>query len=431
MKQLRSLRENRIPPQTSCFCANSGAVVLSVGPVNDSLIFHNPTNEPAMVTVSDEAVRPSVYQLFRPFLILMRLGGVFFMRRPPEATNLTPNLSSRDFAQNWRGKCSRTYCFVAFLGLCLYGGKFLYSFYYNLAQLKLSHETLGAIVNGLGDGLWFIQVFLTHLILLRACWSASGMTHLFASWERLQYEFDGGKGHSWERLQCKFDGGKGHSFSETFGRRVKTICGIAAVHCALSLIMFLGPVFIVAEEFSELRLSHFAGFSDSAAANIVEIFLTCTGGAYVVLIFTIPGYFFLLNGEALTVNFDHLTRDLERRLMMDGTWGGGMSLEWFRVQHSRLCGLLSAADHVFGPWIALTLTCSTIQIFCIIYGMYAGGATQTVTMLSTGYWLASYFVQMALTLYSGVMVHSAVKISHSFPPGQIVFPNVFFLQNTV
>ena len=365
-----------------------------------------PSTVASLSPSEDEVKRKSFYALCRPFLVIMRLGGMFFMQPQNYALNritsasksittLDPPLKPHRY---WLEIVSKIYCILGFFFVCIFGGKFFYSFHSGISKIKLSPDNLALVVGRVGYTIWIVQIILTHLIFLRSCWRHKGMTRVFASWERLQYEC------CWQKCP---------SFAELFCSRRNILCILATVHSVATLFVAIAPVFFLVDATAELRYELSQGFAKN---SFFVAFTTCTGGFFAVLIFIVPGYFFWLNGAALAINFTHLSVDLKMNVLMDGQNGrGGMGLtplpvEYFRVQHGRLCSLLSVVDDVFGPWIGVTLACSTVQIFCTIFAIYAVVNAQPVTFANAAYWLVSYFVQMALTLYPGVIVHSAVKI---------------------
>jgi hypothetical protein len=156
--------------------------------------------------------RNSLYAAFRPFFVLMRLGGLFFIQ--PKALHLhlsqmqnTDDLSfhqaetnSNDnsvSSQKLTGKghskwelfeqWSRVYCFGVFLMVWIFGAKFLYSFRYAMEGLKFSQANLGLIVTQMDYAIWIVQIIITHFLMLRACWNQNEMFSLFLGWDRLHF----------------------------------------------------------------------------------------------------------------------------------------------------------------------------------------------------------------------------------------------------
>jgi hypothetical protein len=156
--------------------------------------------------------RDSLYAAFRPFFVLMRLGGLFFIQ--PKAlhlhlsqmqntddlsfhqaeTNSNDNsVSSQKLTQKGHSKWelfeqwSRVYCFGVFLMVWIFGAKFLYSFRYAMEGLKFSQANLGLIVTQMDYAIWIVQIIITHFLMLRACWNQNEMFSLFLGWDRLHF----------------------------------------------------------------------------------------------------------------------------------------------------------------------------------------------------------------------------------------------------
>ncbi|OQV24977.1 hypothetical protein BV898_01186 [Hypsibius exemplaris] len=173
----------------------------------------------------------------------------------------------------------------------------------------------------------------------------------------------------------------------------------------------------------------YQGFSDGDLfVNVVS----GLGGLFAALIFTVPSYFFLMNGVALAINFQHLSNDLRMSIRGEDGTLAVRSLEWFRLRHSQLCTLLEVADGIFAPWICLTLVCSTVQVLAAIFGFYADSDVQVATAVSGVYWLLSYFFQMAVTLLTGAIVHEAahepLKFLYQLDQAKMDIPEALQLQ---
>jgi 7tm Chemosensory receptor len=181
---------------------------------------------------------------------------------------------------------------------------------------------------------------------------------------------------------------------------------MAMFNIILNILSICGPCVIPVSQYSELKANFLAGFDSN---NIAVMVLQLIGGIFASLIFILPNYFFLLIGIVLTIDFRHLSHDLELSIDEEGSWVSNKSLEWFRIRHSSLCTLLELADGIFSPWILLNIGVGTLQVLASIFVIYArGGSSKTLTILTVSYWMLSYVLQIALALYTGVIVNEAV-----------------------
>jgi 7tm Chemosensory receptor len=192
---------------------------------------------------------------------------------------------------------------------------------------------------------------------------------------------------------------------------------MAVLHIILNVWTTNAPLIIPVSEYSELKEALLMGFEYDNIANIVFNFI---GEMLISFIFILPNYFFLLVGMVLTIDFRHLSHDLELSIDEKGSWVSDKSLEWFRIRHSSLCSLLELADRIFSPWILLNIAFSTLQVLASIFAVYArAGSSQTLTLLTGTYWLVLYFLHITITLYTGALLNRVVCVGVENHPQRI------------
>ncbi|OQV24976.1 hypothetical protein BV898_01185 [Hypsibius exemplaris] len=205
--------------------------------------------------------RNSLYGLFRPLLILMRLGGMFYIQ--PKALHLQLNrikdlsitvrppataghqLSSsrrcrRGTLWEWFERCSQLYCILVFIIILTYGGKFLYNFQFGVGRLPFSVCNLGVIVGHSAYAIWIVEVMLTQAIMLHACWNKAQMYQLFTGWDHLYFP-------------CPLASGTCPSFAELFRGRRNLLVGLAATNSLTTAIFMTVPLIFRTSAFAELR----------------------------------------------------------------------------------------------------------------------------------------------------------------------------------
>jgi 7tm Chemosensory receptor len=347
----------------------------------------------------------TVYALFRPFLVIMRISGIFFVQ--PKALHLhlekMLKLSPRTLRESaekdhwkweWFERCSKVYCITAFLLVWTLGAKFIYSFKFGVEKLAFSQANLGHIVNHSAYAISVVHVVSTHFLFLQACWNEKKMFSLFKNWDRLHFT-------------CPFPAGSCLSFADNFRWRRNILFTLLTCNIILQVSSWIFPLIIPYSGYSDLKYSLLEGFGMD---NIPVTILDVVGGMYSALVFIVPSYFFHMIGLALSINFRHLSHDLSLSIQNDGRMASsGKSIEWFRLRHSCLCNLVELADGIFSPWILLNIGCCTVQVLAGIFIIYAlSDSFQLLTTLSASFWILIYFLQVILTLYTGAIVHVAV-----------------------
>ncbi|OQV12922.1 hypothetical protein BV898_12843 [Hypsibius exemplaris] len=322
----------------------------------------------------------SLYKLCQPFLILMRIGGLFFIhphggpisdRKILEASSATLTSSSKPGPTKWERfeRISIVYSFLVLSVGLLFGAKFVYTMVYGLSRLAtpLNRTSLGLIVSHSAYLGWIVQMILGQIIFLRACLRPSSLTEFFLRWESLRY-------FCADEKNCS----SSPSFGKDFCWRRNVISFLAVLHCILQWMS-------------------------------VDFPLLLPGGILTAFVYVVPGYFFTLIAVTLSRDFLHLQRDFEVSIKDDGVVTI-KSLEWFRQRHNSLCILVDMADEVYSPWIALTLGCNVIQVLSHIFLLAINtGRWSIVTDLTQAYWMLTYFLQMAVILYCGSMVSEAAQ----------------------
>ena len=176
----------------------------------------------------------TLYGLCRPFLVLMRLGGMFFIQPDlPEKSSNNNGQSSNsaqssvtfnyfnEKVQQWRTfeRSSMIYSFILFAVGLTYCAKYIYTFVVGVSGLSLTKEHLSSIVSHTCYFMWIVQQLTVHAIFIMACWRPSKVTELFRRWEDLRYTCA-------QPDVCKFP-----SFGEDFGWRRNVVSFLAVFHC--------------------------------------------------------------------------------------------------------------------------------------------------------------------------------------------------------
>ncbi|OQV24972.1 hypothetical protein BV898_01181 [Hypsibius exemplaris] len=352
-----------------------------------------------------------LYCLCRPFVFLMRIGGIFFIQpgTPPEDyscgahcstpqknVSIIPKKDAPTSNNSWKDpqQWGRLYCLLAFTLMVAYFVKSTYSYCFGIHLLQLNDDplesTLATYVTNTRYLAWVAQMVIVHVIFLRACANPKGMFKLFISWEKL-------------RFHCPVSGCT-QTFDPSFIRKRNVVVILAGFHL---IVQYLSVVlaFVPSDEYSQLFESFMRGFNTD---NVPVKILIGIASLYSSSLFILPSYFFLLIGSAITIDFLHFDHDLRRQLRREDGRVRVKTLEWFRLRHNALCILLEHADWIFSPWILLTFGCSIVQILSGIFSAYAGsGSSKVMTEISTCYWILTYFLHIAIMLYVGASVNSA------------------------
>ncbi|OQV16927.1 hypothetical protein BV898_08933 [Hypsibius exemplaris] len=348
----------------------------------------------------------SLYQQCRPFLILLRLGGLFFIHpgsgpitthnKIHDATSPTRvSNSHKNSPKIWERfeRFSIVYSFVVLLICLAFAAKFLYSIIYGISGLPFTQANLSVIVSHFSYMAWITQINISQIIFLRACLSPSRLPELFMKWEYLRYP-------------CPVKECSAPSFGKDFRWRRNVVSFFAVLHCVLQWMSTDFGLIIPSKEYDGLRGALMEGFAWNETAIIVLNFI---GGMMTSFVYVVPAYFFTLIAVTLTIDFHHLRHDLHESVKDDGIITI-KSLEWFRIRHNCLCVLVDMADAVFSPWIALTLGCNVLQILSQIFLFAATASHWTViTDLTQLYWMMTFFQQLLIILYRGALVNEAVK----------------------
>ncbi|OQV12920.1 hypothetical protein BV898_12841 [Hypsibius exemplaris] len=342
----------------------------------------------------------SLYKLCRPFLILMRLGGLFFIQPSSLAGNKIHDVTATTLTdsqvgsfQKWEKfeRASMWYSFIV-LGFGLaWAGKFIYSMVFGLSGIAFTQSNLSVIVSHCGYLCWVLQINITQMIFLRACLGSRKLPELFMKWETLRYS-------------CAMKECDSPNFGSDFRWRRNLVSFLAILHCVLQWMSADFPIIISGPNYAILRGTLMEGVAWDDAGII---FLNLVSGLLTAFIYVVPAYFFTLIAVTLTIDFHHIQNDMHHCIKEDGVMAV-KSLEWFRIRHNSLCVLVDLADEVFCPWIALTLGCNVVQILCQIF-LLAGNATAwtVITDLTQTYWMLTYFLQLLVILYRGALVNEA------------------------
>ncbi|GAU91616.1 hypothetical protein RvY_03839 [Ramazzottius varieornatus] len=387
---------------TAVHHADSAKTTLTPESVSSSVI-PKPSNGPTVEMETDiDLYHNQGYLLCRPFLWLMRLGGMFFLRT--QAIILTQKgqngqqvfvkgrILDETLVARWVNveRVSKAWSLLVLLINAVYAGKFLYSVVYGLRQLNFTQKDLGPIGAHCAFAVSIFMVITTQLIFLKNSLGSSGLFEFFCQWRYLHYRCAGNED------SCA-------NFRKSFTFRRNVICVIVGIHLAAHIFsLAVGPAFLTSHGYQQLHSKVTEGFDGNNQALMALNFL---GGFFLSFVDVVPPYFFYLIAELLTVDFEHLTHDLgntvrsTKKHVDDNT---GRNVEWFRSRHNGLCTLVEMADEIFSPWVLLILACCVLQILCNVYVAYAVSATWTfMTAATAGFWFATFFFQIYIVLRAG------------------------------
>ncbi|XP_055344491.1 uncharacterized protein LOC129592471 [Paramacrobiotus metropolitanus] len=328
--------------------------------------------------VENESIRKdtNLYKLFRPFLLLFRIGGMFFgdaFRTDSTAPRIQRIIEA-------------FFCFYSTVALLLCWfdtSVFVYACYHRWHDLPMTFEDMPTIVEYISRNLWAVQFCVVFLIFYRASLSKHGWSYFIRQWETLSYN-------------CVFPNCKGHErFHREFRKRRNVLLTVALVHLGIQLTSTYGS----RANLGEVGDTYVQPEID-IAKRVADFFLS--------FCFTVPIYFFAMVAFVISLSFRHLKEDLAY-VLQSGT--GGKCIEDFRKQHQGLCALVQIADSLFAAFLIIEITLSVLQVLFEVFMLQAeldsGTSVNTGNALSYVLWCVTYVSQVTIVLSMGASVNEA------------------------
>ncbi|XP_055337769.1 uncharacterized protein LOC129587852 [Paramacrobiotus metropolitanus] len=345
-----------------------------------------------------------LYQICRPFILVMRIGGIFFLPTKLErvkdchSNNYIPD-EPDDFGAGRRTNRNRSellcqiYCCTALCIVVTYGCKFAYNFYAVITPMGdnvMTTTNLATLVLMLSFSNWHINMIFSHFIMLRACWRSSLIYEFFVLWERARYICP--------EENC-------NRFCTRF-RSIRNVVVMSALFCVFAnmLSVFL-PLLIASKDYEAVRQVIYAGFGTD---NIPICIFQLIGHFFASFIYILPVFFYVLLCQAVAQDFQHLNRDLSDRIGEDGSFSG--NLEWYRLRHIQLCRLVEHGDNVFSLFTLVSIASSVAQMFMLVFVTFEYGRKglfSVVSGLTEFFWFLLYLLQPALLFGMGMKLNEA------------------------
>lgn len=354
-----------------------------------------------------------LYSLCRPFIVLLRLGGMFFIQPGPmknfrKVNSVAPSFTVtnsknvlREYNKNTKNyvifeKLSKIYCLFASLMVVLFCTRFIYSSSYGFRHNMSGHvnnQNLFLMIGYISYSLWIFQLMCIHFILLHACWKAEGFFRFFLAWDTLRFRCSD--------VNCELA-----NFHHTVKSRRNFLTAVAVLHLAVQMYSVWGPLLVLGTEYKILRENFMVGFS---VFDPWIMTMSMVGSFYANFIYVVPIYFFMMIASVIMFDFRHLAHEVTKNISDDGS---AKLVEWLRIRHNLLCVLLDMADKVFSPFILLTLTCGVFQVLMGVFVIYAASLVDLDLMfgLSQLFWNSQYVVQIVCVLVVGSSLTEAVSI---------------------
>ncbi|XP_055337431.1 uncharacterized protein LOC129587627 [Paramacrobiotus metropolitanus] len=326
-----------------------------------------PANTESVETKLDRIVDETEYlhhnklfQLCRPFLHILRLGGLFFINpgihtRQPANTSVTPgDITPKSRGYQWRHRLEqfcRIYSIIIFLVTVAFSIHVICGVIAKFTGVPITYDNLGQLVNAVTFLLWIAQLLIVHVIMLRACWRKAGIVAFFMCWDGMRY-------------RCAFDLCKCNNFAQKFDRKIKTLSVIAVVHL---LIVIAGQVEALVIPTRGLRLLLLSAIPEEGVYQTVVMAFDVAASVYLSFVFVVPCYLFLAVSFLIDFDFFHLNYDMKSSVSAAElpAW-----IEWFRLRHNSLCVLLEEGDRLFAAFVLTTFTSNILQVLLIIFQLY-------------------------------------------------------------
>ncbi|OQV16665.1 hypothetical protein BV898_09177 [Hypsibius exemplaris] len=368
------------------------------------------------ISMCDRLRRNPLFRVCRPFLVLMRVGGAFYV--PVHAILADePNVDDEDqqslqcslekasaqrTRQRWRPRskmekfelASKGYCLFSLFCVLVYTGRFVFGLAYMLPdQFSTfnSGQDLARLLSKIAIAVWFLNVIVVQLIFLRACWDKSKFYNLFIKWEEWRYISRNSK--------CT-------AFAERFLPRRNVVTALAVILLIPQLLSVWLPVLYNGPGMGSLRSMHFEGFSPDNAAVVAVVVI---GHFFASFVYIVPVFLLALIGLAIESEFLRLDLDLFLNLTKEGRMEPGM-IECFRQRHGKLCDFLELADEVFSLFCLITIGAGVFEIFSLVFVVCAlrtdgeRGVAMTFVQI---FWFFLYVLQPWVVLWTGMRVNEA------------------------
>ncbi|XP_055330759.1 uncharacterized protein LOC129583075 isoform X2 [Paramacrobiotus metropolitanus] len=352
---------------------------------------------------ADPTVNPIRENLFfllcRPFLRLMRLGGMFFMPlsfvRGEHSALINQYMGNR-YARGCFELLSHCYCVLVFAIMALFCGKSLFTIHYAIQHnhINISNENLGGLVQAVVYGVWIIQILLTHVVFIYACWKDEGIAHLMAFWEHTHFRcLD---------PNCRYLYRKRGLYRSRNKFMFFGVLNIAVQICTLLL-----PMLVPAPIYRTLRGMLFGGYMED---NPLIITLGVLGAVYTAFVYILPIFFFAMVCHFIIYDYNHICYEIKK---LQTTREIYPWMEWIRLRHNAVCLFVETADGVFAPYILLTLVCNVFQILMGIFVVYQDSMKEEgidlMKGLSSLYWMLQYLLQLIIILGAGTALSNAAR----------------------
>ncbi|OQV22215.1 hypothetical protein BV898_03717 [Hypsibius exemplaris] len=362
-----------------------------------------------------------LFRVCMPFLLLMRIGGAFFMpvhailknphqsllEHDPQPLSCSLEAPPTTFKQKKIARVrtrmekfeltSKVYCLFSFFWVLAYTGRYVWSLFYTLPNQLANFNSgrdLAHLLTKIANGVWFVNVLVVHVIFLRACSDKSKFFNLFMKWEKWRYIS--------RNKNCT-------AFADRFLPRRNVVTAFAVIVLIPQLLSVWLPALYNGPELGTLKGILFDGFDPD---NRMVVGITVIGHFFASFVYIVPVFLFALIGLAVEGEYLRLNHDLYLNLGADGVIAPGY-IECFRQKHGKLCDFLELADSIFALFCLITIGAGVFEIFSLVFIVCAFGNDDTRGVAMTFaqiFWFMVYIMQPWVVLWTGVRVNDAAHL---------------------